>query len=750
MKTTRRQFIKISGFTAAGAVVAGSVLGSVQKVIEKSAQGNITSDSDLTRTPTYCEVCFWKCGAWVYKDKKGNIKKLVGNANDQHARGKLCPRGTGGLGMYTDKDRLLKPKIRVKNAKGNETFKDVEWDEAISYIADKMEAIDKKYGKEHIALFIHGAPAAHFEYLFKSYGVENSAEPAYAQCAGPREAGFFATFGSGVGSPEPADMQNSKCITFIGNHVGENMHNSFVQEVSTAIDNGASIIVVDPRLSTIAAKTKFWLPIKPGTDIALLLSWIHILIYDNIYNKEYVDKYAYGFDQLKEHVKNYTAEWASAITTIDPNLIRDAVYEMAKAAPASVVHPGRHTTWYGDDTQRERAMAIINALLGAYGSRGGIYMGVKQKLPEYPGVPAFPEPKWTWKEITKDKFKGASVGVTNVLIDASLATYEPEHQIKAWFIAGTSFINSIPDKKKILKAMENQELIVVVDTMPMEMTGYADVVLPECTYLERHDYCRAGKNRIAQVAYREPAVEPKGDSKPAWWIAREIGLKLGLEKYYPWQNLEEVLAYQFEQIGTSLKEMKKLGVKTFESSDPIYIAPGEDYQFNTNTGKIELYSTDFEAMGYDPLPKYTPNEEVTPGFYHFIYGRVPMHTFGRTQNNPYLYELKKENEIWINPKIGKIWDIKNDDMIWLKNQDEVISNFAIKVRLTERIGLDSVYVAHGFGHTSKFLSKAFGKGINDSELITNIKIDPVMGGTGMRANFVTFLTENPKIEEVKS
>jgi len=89
-------------------------------------------------------------------------------------------------------------------------------------------------------------------------------------------------------------------------------------------------------------------------------------------------------------------------------------------------------------------------------------------------------------------------------------------------------------------------------------------------------------------------------------------------------------------------------------------------------------------------------------------------------------------------------------MIWLKNQDEVISNFAIKVRLTERIGLDSVYVAHGFGHTSKFLSKAFGKGINDSELITNIKIDPVMGGTGMRANFVTFLTENPKIEEVKS
>ncbi len=746
MKTTRRQFIKIAGAGTAGMAVAGTVLGSVQKASEKASLKDVP-DSELTRTPTYCEVCFWKCGAWAYKDKDGNIKKLIGNDEDQHARGKLCPRGTGGLGMYEDEDRLKKPLIRRTDADGNQYYEEAEWNVALDYIAGKMKGIKKDYGKENMALFVHGAPAKHFEYLFKAFGNENHAEPAYAQCAGPREAGFFATFGSGVGSPEPADMQNSKCIVFIGNHVGENMHNSFVQEVSTAIDNDAKIIVVDPRLSTVASKATHWLAIKPGTDLALLLAWMHVLIYDNIYDKEYIDQYAFGFEELKAHVANYTPEWAAGITTINPELIRKSAHTMAAAAPASVIHPGRHTTWYGDDTQRERAMAMINALLGAYGRRGGMYIGVKQKLPTYP-VPAFPHPHWSWQDITKKKYKNAAVGLTNVLIDASLPEYDKKHQIKGWFIAGTSVINTIPDRIKMFKAIENQDLIVVVDTMPMEMTGYADVVLPESTYLERHDYSRAGKNRVPQIAFRMPAVEAKYDSKPAWWMARELGNRLGLEKYYPWETLEEVLDWQFKQVGSSLEEMKKIGVKTFPSTEPIYIFPGEDYEFNTNTGKIELYSTDFAEKGYDPMPKFTRHDSPNPGFYHLVYGRSPMHTFGRTQNNPYLFDLYETNNVWINPRTAKLWGIDNGTELWLKNQDGVISEFSAKARLTERIRPDSIYMVHGFGHTSKKLSRAGGRGINDVPLITNIKVDPIMGGTGMRNNFVTFLVEEPSKEEI--
>ncbi len=127
-----------------------------------------------------------------------------------------------------------------------------------------------------------------------------------------------------------------------------------------------------------------------------------------------------------------------------------------------------------------------------------------------------------------------------------------------------------------------------------------------------------------------------------------------------------------------------------------------------------------------------------------------MHTFSRTANNPNLTDLMDENSVWVNPKVAKLWDLKTGQKVWLKNQDGVISSFPIKVRVTERIRWDSVYMVHGFGHANKKLSRAFGKGASDTEMITNVMVDPIMGGTGMRGNFVTFLTEKPIKEEVES
>jgi thiosulfate reductase/polysulfide reductase chain A len=193
--------------------------------------------------------------------------------------------------------------------------------------------------------------------------------------------------------------------------------------------------------------------------------------------------------------------------------------------------------------------------------------------------------------------------------------------------------------------------------------------------------------------------------------------------------------------------MQKIGVKKYpRKSGPLYLAKGEDYTFNTNTGKIELYSTELQSHGFDPMPVFTPHAEPPPGYYRLIYGRAPMHTFSRTANNPNLHDLKEENKIWINPKVAKLWGIRADQYIWIKNQDGVISSFPIKVRVTERIRWDSIYMVHGFGHSNKQLSRAFGRGASDSDMITNVKVDPIMGGTGMRENFVTFLTEDPKTE----
>jgi thiosulfate reductase/polysulfide reductase chain A len=307
---------------------------------------------------------------------------------------------------------------------------------------------------------------------------------------------------------------------------------------------------------------------------------------------------------------------------------------------------------------------------------------------------------------------------------------------------------SIPLKEQLMKAMQSLDLLVVVDTMPMEITGYADVVLPECTYLERYDDLRASAHREVTVALRMPAVEPLYETKPAWWIAKQLGERLGLSEFFNYKDLKDVIDWQLKQIGSSLDEMERIGLKKFNRKTPVYISPGSGYQFKTASGKIQLNSLELEASGFASMPVYTPHPQPETGFYRLIYGRAPMHTFSRTANNRNLVALMPENSVWVNPQVAELWGLKKNQMVWLKNQDGMISNFAVKVRITERIRWDSVYIVHGFGHHHKPLTYAFGRGVNDTELISRVAIDPIMGGTGMRGNFVTFLKEEPK-KEVK-
>ena len=742
---SRRQFIKIGSLSAAGLIFGGGLLETFADNVLKNNQSYFKGPYDFTRTPTYCEVCFWKCAGWVHKDENGRIKKIIGNDDDPNCNGRFCPRGTGGVGMYFDEDRLKTPLLRVEK-NGEQTYREASWDEAFDFIASKMNQIKKEHGPECTALFTHGSGGKYFGKLLKGFGSNNIAAPSYAQCRGPREVAFLATYGQGINSPENTDIRDTKCLVLIGSHLGENMHNGQVQEMSDAIDKGATIITVDPRFSTAASKSKHWLPIKPSTDLALLLSWMNVIINEGLYDKEYLEKYAFGFEELKAHVQSYTPEWAYGVTTIKPQQIRETAREMANAAPAVIVHPGRHVTWYGDDTQRLRAVAILNALLGSWGRRGGYYNPEKASVPHFK-LPDFPKPSKNWRDAMGGKYELADLALASGVCDASIPSPEMSCAIKGWIVNGTNLINTLPDQRKTIAAIEALDLLVVVDTMPMEITGYADVVLPECTYMERYDSLRVSQGREPSIALRMPAVDPLYNTKPAYWMARELAKKLDLLQYFPFENIEDEIDWELKQVGSSLEEMQRIGVKRMTREfDDLYFGENEDVEFNTNTGKIELYSTALEEEGFDPMPKFTQHPEPEEGFYRLIYGRAPMHTFSRTANNPNLTDLMDENTVWINPKVAKEWDLTNDQYIYLENQDGVISDFQIKVRVTERIRFDSVYMVHGFGHTDKRMTRAFGKGVSDTQLITNVMVDPIMGGTGMRGNFVTFRLDNKKSE----
>ncbi len=735
---SRREFIKISGLGIGGLTVAGSLFNSLASSRHPQGLQELLAgpgDGQTTLTPTVCEICFWKCAGWVHV-KDGKPWKITGNPNDPNSNGRLCPRGTGGLGAYLDDERLKTPLIRT-TVGGKQTFREATWDEALQFTADKLKEIAEKHGPECVALFTHGSGGSYFKHLLRAYGSNNIAAPSYAQCRGPREEAYLLTFGEAVSSPERTDLRDARCIVLIGSHLGENMHNTQVQEFADAVGNGATVITVDPRYSTAAGKSKYWLPIRPGTDLALLLAWIHVLIEEELYDREYVRKYTVGFRQLKEAVKEYTPEWAYPITTIKPDVIRKTAREMAHHKPATLVHPGRHVTWYGDDTQRVRAGAIINALLGSWGRRGGFYYPNKAHIDKYP-TPKYPKYKRNWRQAFPGQYPLASLGLASGICEATIPTPERDCSFKGWIVYGTNLIHTLPQPQKTIEAIQSLEFLAAIDLMPAEITGYADVVLPECSYLERYDDLRTSPGRTPTVALRAPAFEPKYNSKPGWWIAKELANKMGLGRYFPWKNMEEYLEYRLKSIGSSLAEMKEKGVIHLEDEkQQLYLEEGAPVEFNTPSGKIELYSETLAEYGFDPIPRYTHHEEPPEGFYRLLYGRAPMHTFGRTTNNPVLTEIKIENEVWINSKVAKLHGIKNGEYVVLVNQDGARSN-KIRAKVTERIRHDCVYMVHGFGHTDKRMKRSYLRGADDAGLVTRVKIDPIMGGTGMRVNFVTF------------
>ncbi len=734
---SRREFIKISSLGLGALSLGGGLWRALANEFSADVEEAIAltgfTEGLVQRTPTVCEICFWQCAGWVHTID-GKPWKITGNEEDPNCNGRLCPRGTGGIGAYLDNDRLKTPLIRTE-VRGKQTFREATWDEALDYVAEKMKKIAEKYGPDCIALFTHGSGGVFFKHLLRAFGSNNIAAPSYAQCRGPREEAYLLTFGEGIGSPERTDIRNSKCLVLIGSHLGENMHNGQVQEFADAVANGATVITVDPRYSVAASKSKYWLPIRPGTDLALLLAWIHVIIEEELYDKNFVQKYTYGFEQLKAEVKKYTPEWAYPITTIKPDVIRKTAREMAWHKPATLVHPGRHVTWYGDDTQRVRAGAILNALLGNWGRRGGFYYPNRAEVPKYP-YPKYPKFKRSWREAFADRYPLANLALANGICEATIPSASRDCSFKGWIVYGTNLMLTLPQPQKTIEAIQNLELLVAIDLMPAEITGWADVVLPECSYLERYDDLRILPGREPTIALRAPAFEPRFNSKPGWWIARELGLRLGLEKYFPWKDIEDYLETRLKAIGLSLKELKEKGVVKLPNRQPIYLDDDVDIEFDTPTGKIELYSTILESYGFDPIPQYTHHEQPPEGYYRLLYGRAPTHTFGRTTNNPVLIETMQENEVWIHTSVAKMHGIRNGQYVVLVNQDGVRSN-RVRAKVTERIRHDCVYLVHGFGHRDKRLKKAFLKGADDNALITRVKVDPIMGGTGMRVNFVT-------------
>ena len=387
-RLTRRELLK-SSVLGAGALFLAD--GAVQSLASGLTRLGLPvpwyRKGQVRTTYNYCDICPWRCGI-VVQSVDGRVYKIDGNPKDPKSRGMLCARGQAGVSFLYDPDRLKQPMIRT-GQRGEGKFKNATWEEALDYTAEKMLKIKEQYGPESIAFFGHTSGDFWFtDYLAQAWGSVNSAKPSVSMCTSPREEAALITFGRSIGNHEPVDWENTRCIVLIGTHIGEDARNTMMQDLANARAKGAKLIVVDPRFSSAAMKADHWLPIKPGTDTALLLAWINVLITEKLYDAEFIQKWTVGFDKLAEHVKTFTPEWAAPITDLSAEQIRTSAREMGRNRPQSVIVPGRHVIWYGNDTQRMRAVYIVNTLLGALGRPGGMYFN------KTPFIDEIPHPPW--------------------------------------------------------------------------------------------------------------------------------------------------------------------------------------------------------------------------------------------------------------------------------------------------------------------------------------------------------------------
>ena len=718
---SRRDFLKIGG-AAAATLAAGSFI--PPQVASAAREAGLIDANGDGYISTMCEMCVWRCGV-LAKVKDGKVVKLEGNPENSHSLGNLCPRGQSGLMNTYDPDRVLTPLIRVGN-RGEGKFRKASWEEALDLTASKMQEIKDKYGPEAMVFSsTHNLSQVQFENLLYAYGSPNYGTQR-SLCFNAMIVANITTYG--MEEPERIYSDKLKYIILTGRNLMEAISISETSALSSAIDRGAKVIYLDPRFTKTAAKATEWLPIKPGNDLAFHLALLNVIIGEGLYNKQFVEINTIGFDKVALEVNKYTPEWAEPLSGISADTIRRIAREFAAAAPNALAHNGWRTSNFVNSFQTERAIAILNAIVGNWGTTlrtaGSEESGTLGAPPQpaYPRSSALRLDGVPWKY----PFVPLKLGIFQELRDGILRA-DP-YQAHGWFIARQNPILSLPDRQKTLKVFSQMDFIATVDIIMNDTAWYSDVILPEASYLERYDPLLPMGDK---VFLRQPVIEPQGEGKSALWIYKQLGERLGLGEFFQYKDEEDYINQQLAPLGIKLEDIKAKGYAELSEE-----TPGEEAAepaWNTASGKIELYSDALAKSGFSAIPVWEEPPQPAADQFFLLTGKVAQQTQFGTQNNQLLHKYSDEPRLWMNAKVATKQGLADGD--WVNVTSEV-GNINILLLATEAIRPDCVYMTPGFGHLSKGLTTAFGIGASDSVLHVTYT-DPISGGQALSQTFVT-------------
>lgn len=677
-----------------------------------------------------CGMCATRCPIQVEVDN-GKVAWIQGNPNDPALGSSLCAKGSAGLAMEYDDERPQHPLIRT-GPRGSGQWREASWHEALDHVASGLKNVTDQYGGRGIVLSDRGGP---FTDLTKSF-LKALGSPNYfnhdCTCGANAHQATRSLFGLGR-TDVSYDFKNSKHIVLCGRNIIEALQVKEAKGFMQGLNGGAKLTYIDPRATLTAAKASRYLQIRPNTEYALYLSMIHIALEEELYDRDFVSRWVTGLDELKQFIRNKTPEWQQAYTGAPAEDVRALIREIAQDAPKVIFHAGWMSARHRQSFYSSRAAHILNALFGAIEVSGGLFLaknaadagrkGLKKIADQIPNVTEKRIDGCGWKYPHLD----AGSGILHLLFPA-IAAGDP-YPVGAYIAYRHDPLTALPDPDAVKQHLDRLELLVSIDVNYSEFAWYSDVILPESTYLERANILAETSGVKPGLEMRDQAIAPRFDSRPAWWIVRELASRLGVGQYFNWESIEDIWAYQLKETGVSIEQLRGRGVVPL-SEKPITFDREKGLRFKTPSGKIEIISEVWTKAGLPSLAEFRPPPDLEPDGFRLLFGRCAVHNHGHTANNPLLHEIMSENPLWMHPSRAEQLGLANGALVEVSNQE-----YAAKTRLmvTPWIHPDAVFMMHGFGRTVPLQTRAYGRGVADQRLQKGLLTvyDPAGGGNAL-------------------
>ncbi len=676
---------------------------------------------------TACRSCHGGCGV-IAQVEDGRLVKIEGDPESPISHGTLCSKGLAMTQLVYHPDRILHP---LK--KGQAGWERISWDEALETIARKFNQVSADHGPESIVIG-QGTGRDYESHLYRfanQLGTPNVLTAGH-MCYVSRVGATLIT----CGNLPVADWGGGpRCIVMWGcNPQWTNPDEHKGVDFWGAYRQGAKLIVIDPRRGFLTEKADLWLQLRPGTDGALALGFLRVIIEEELFDREFTANYVHGWDAFKQMVLAQPLDRIEEITWVNQDLIRRAARLYARSKPAALQW-GVPTEQTNNCTDCTRLLTGLMAVTGNLDAPGGNAFFVP---PPVRSVSEFSRhkdlsPEQRQKRLAGDQYKLASrvALISPKAAWDAILTGEP-YPLRAGLLCGTNPVITRANAGEAYAALKKLGFLVVIDFFMTPTAELADIFLPAGTWLEQNHVADNWK-RHGYILARQKAVEV-GECWQDHKIFLELGKRMGQEW---WDTVEDALDYLLEPSGLTWDQFKEKGWLKGEQTFYKY----KDKGFSTPSGKVELYSTVLEKWGHDPLPKYTELPEspvsrpdLTEKYPYILNAGLRTPTFFHSANRqiPWLREIRPDPIVEIHPQTAQKHGVRDGDWIHIESPRGRVKQ---RARLNDGIDPRVIVAEHGWWFP-EIEDPGHGWDVSNINILTDNDprtLDPVMAATNLRA-----------------